>query len=85
VVPFVDGRGMQTNGLIVGAVSETLSISDEELWVETPSNDRASDDVIVAIGICALRYIKELPSFAREAGSASLVAHKKLWASYIPI
>jgi hypothetical protein len=69
MVSFVDGRRMQTNGLVVGAVSETLSISNEELWVKTPSNDRASDDLVITVGIRPLRNIEELPASVRESSS----------------
>ena len=60
---------MQTNGLVVGTVSEALSISDEKLWVEAPSNNRASDDIIIAVGISSLGNIKELFASARKSSS----------------
>ena len=66
---FIDGRGMQTNRLVVSAVSEPLSISNEELWVKTPSNDRASDDLVITVGICSLGNIEELSASVRESSS----------------
>lgn len=51
---------MQADRLVIGTVTEALSISYQELWVETPSNNRASNDVVVTVGIRSLGYIEEL-------------------------
>jgi len=74
-MPFVDGRWMKAYRLIVGYISKALSISDQELWIEAPSNYRSCNNVIVAIHICTLRNIKELSASARKACSI----HSQLW------
>lgn len=64
---FVDGRGMQADGLIVGNISETFTILNQQLRVETPCNDRACDDIIIAVGIGSQWNVKELSPLARVA------------------
>jgi len=55
---------MQADRLIVGAISEPLSISDEELWIETPTNHRGRDEIVIAIHVRSLGNVEELPSSA---------------------
>jgi hypothetical protein len=62
---------MQADRLVVGAVAEPFSISNEEFWIKAPSNDRTSDNVVVTIDICPLGNIEELSPSTRKAGSAT--------------
>jgi hypothetical protein len=48
--------------LVIGAVSETLAVLNEKFRVETPSDNGASYNVVVAVGVCSVWYIEELPS-----------------------
>lgn len=64
VVTFVNGRGVQANGLVIGNISETFTIFHQQLRVEAPSNNRAGDNIIITVGIRPLRNIEELPSLA---------------------
>lgn len=63
---------MKTDRLVICNVSEASAVFDEKLWVETPSNDRTSDDVVIAIDICSLRDVEELTAFAGVASSELL-------------
>jgi hypothetical protein len=74
---LVDRRRVQADGLIVGTVPEALSVAYQKLRVETPSNDGASDNIIVTVGICSLGDIKELSASVRESSSRRLATHVK--------
>lgn len=53
--------------MVVGTVAKSFAVPNEKLGVETPSDHRASDNIVVAVRICSLGYIKELTSSTRES------------------
>jgi hypothetical protein len=69
---------MEADRLVVGTVAKSFPIANEKLWVETPSNHGRGDNVIVAVCICSLGYVKKLPTFTRESNSKLSVASSKL-------
>lgn len=82
---LVNRRRMQADRLIIRTISKSFSISYQKLWVEAPSNDRAGDNVIIAVNICSLGYLEELTASARESSSELLVAHIYQRTRCIPI
>lgn len=60
---------MEAYGLVVGNISKALSISDQKFWIETPSNYRSCDNIVIAIHIRSLRDIKKLSASARKPSS----------------
>lgn len=65
VVTFVHGRGMQADGLVIGNISEPFTVFYQQLRVETPSNNRARDNIIITVGIGSLRNVEKLSALAR--------------------
>ena len=58
--------------MIVGAISKPLSVTYEQLGIETPRNDRACDNIIIAIGVRSLGYVKEQSATTRKSSSGKL-------------
>jgi hypothetical protein len=60
---------MQADGLIVRTISKPLPISDQQLRIEAPSNNRSGDDIVITIRVCSLRNIEKLSASARVSNS----------------
>lgn len=67
---FIYRCRMKTNGLIIGAVAESLTIPDKKLWIEAPANDRRDNDVVITVRIDSEGYFKKLSTAARVTCSA---------------
>ena len=74
MVTLVDRRWMEADWLIVRAVSEPLSVTYEQLGIETPRNHRARDNIIVAIGIRSLGYVEEQSATTGKSSSGKLAS-----------
>ena len=70
---LIDRRRVQTDGLIVGYVSEPFSISDKQLRIEAPCNHRSGDYIVIAVCVGSLWDVEELPAFTRVAGSVKVL------------
>lgn len=67
---------MQTDGLVIRAIAKSLPIANKQFRVETPCHYRSRDYIVVAIRICSLGYIEELPAptgISRPESSVSLL------------
>jgi hypothetical protein len=64
---------MKADILVVGTIPEAFPITNKKLRVEAPSNDGCGDNIIVAIYICSLGYVKELSPSCVVSGSVWLV------------
>jgi hypothetical protein len=53
---------MKTDRLVVGNIPVTLPIPDEKFRIETPSNYRRDNDIVITIGIYSEWYFEKLPS-----------------------
>jgi len=70
---FIDRRRVQADGLIVGNVSETFSVSDKQLRIEAPRNHRSGHYIVVAVCVCSLRDVEELAAFTRVSGPVEVL------------
>ena len=64
---FVDRRRIQADGLIVGHIPPPLTITDNELGIETPGNS-GIDHEIIGIGIIIFGNLDKM-SLARVEAS----------------
>jgi hypothetical protein len=60
---------MKTNRLVVCNIPVTLPIANKKFWVETPSNHRCDDNIVITIGVYSEWYLEKLSSSTRIARS----------------
>lgn len=46
--------------MVIRAIAKSLSVSNEQLRIETPSNHGSGDDIVITVGVGSLGYIKKL-------------------------
>ncbi len=64
---LVHGGRMQADRLVVCQAAISLAVTNQELRVETPTDDRCDDSIYVAVHVCPLWNINEQSSPVGEA------------------
>lgn len=66
---FVDGCGVEADGLVVSDVAPALAVAFEELRVEGPADDRIENEGVGVVGVVLRRYGDEVSLTGIEADS----------------